>query len=152
VFGLFIAARRHRSHVHIFVMHLMTAMVIALLHNTTVLTVTLEFFASHNYNTVVVIVILYKCGFTVSFKTLLIFKQIVMCFGAIGITYTTDESPWNYFFFTFFLGGVFATRLWSALLSLELVILLVFGPNFATLRWLLTLLTGWGLVHTIMRL
>ena len=69
-----------------------------------------------------------------------------MCSGAIGITYTTDESPWNYFFFTFFLGGVFATRLWSALLSLELVILLVFGSRFAILRWLLNLVAGWGLV------
>ena len=68
-----------------------------------------------------------------------------MCSGAIGITYTTDETPWNYFCFTFFLGGVFATRLWSALLSLELVILLVFGPNFTMLRWLLTLAAGWGL-------
>ncbi|XP_065897490.1 lysosomal cholesterol signaling protein-like isoform X2 [Dysidea avara] len=96
VLGLFIAARRHRSHVHIFIMHLMAAMV-------------------------------------------------VMCSGAIGITYTTDESPWNYFFFTFFLGGVFATRLWSALLSLELVILLVFGSRFAILRWLLNLVAGWGL-------
>ncbi|XP_065897494.1 lysosomal cholesterol signaling protein-like isoform X2 [Dysidea avara] len=96
VFCLFIMARRYRSHVHIFVMHLMTAMV-------------------------------------------------VMCSGAIGITYTTDETPWNYFCFTFFLGGVFATRLWSALLSLELVILLVFGPNFTMLRWLLTLAAGWGL-------
>jgi len=69
-----------------------------------------------------------------------------MCLGAIGITYTDDESPWSYFYFTFFLGGTFATRLWSALFSLELVILVVFGPNFATIRWLLTLLIGWGLV------
>ena len=69
-----------------------------------------------------------------------------MCAGAIGITYTTDETPWNYFCFTFFLGGVFATRLWSALLSLELAILLVFGSHVATLRWLLTLAVGWGSV------
>ena len=72
-----------------------------------------------------------------------------MCSGAIGITYTSDETPWNYFCFTFFLGGVFATRLWSALLSLELVILLTFGPNFTMFRWLLTLMAGWGLVVAV---
>ena len=75
------------------------------------------------------------------------YDQFVTCAGAIGITYTTDKTSWHYFCFTFFLGGVFATRLWSALLSLELAILLVFGPHVATLlRWLLTLAVGWGLV------
>jgi len=70
--------------------------------------------------------------------------QAVMCAGAIAVTYTTKYTPWNYFSFTFYLGGTYATRLWSALLSLELVILLKFGPDFLPIRWLFTLLAGWG--------
>ena len=71
-----------------------------------------------------------------------------MCGGAIGITYTDDRTPWSYFCFTFFLGGVFSTRLWSALLSLELVIMLVFGVRANSIRWLFFLMGGWGYVST----
>ena len=67
-----------------------------------------------------------------------------MCGGAIGITYTEDYSPWNYFCFTFFLGGVLSTRIWSALLSLELVILLLYGVSVCSIRWLFFLMVGWG--------
>lgn len=67
-----------------------------------------------------------------------------MCTGAIGISYTDTNSPWNYFFFAFFLGGVFSTRVWSALLSLELVLMLLWGINVVRVRWLFFLVAGWG--------
>jgi len=67
-----------------------------------------------------------------------------MCCGAIGITYIDDQTPWNYFCFTFFLGGVFSTRIWSALLSLELVLMLLFGVNVNSIRWFFFLILGWG--------
>ena len=67
-----------------------------------------------------------------------------MCSGAIGITYIEEQTPWHYFSFTFFLGGVLATRLWSALLSLELVLMLLYGVNLISIRWLFFLMIGWG--------
>jgi len=70
--------------------------------------------------------------------------KVMMCSGVIAVTYTTRDTPWNYFSFTFYLGGTYATRLWSALLSLELVILLRFGPDFFPVRWIITLMVGWG--------